>query len=129
MAPRLPASRLRFICDMIESKTFTTSQMAEEAECSKLTIINIRRNLRQFGSVHAPLTRVGRKRTVTPPMLEALCDRLSEKPGVYLDEMAFFLWDEFQTLVTTSSIRRALIAKGWSKKTARQRAREQNADL
>lgn len=32
-------------------------------------------------------------------------------------------------MVTTSSIRRALIAKGWSKKTARQRAREQNADL
>jgi hypothetical protein len=29
--------------------------MAEEAKCSKVTIINIRRNLRQFGSVHAPL--------------------------------------------------------------------------
>jgi hypothetical protein len=32
-------------------------------------------------------------------------------------------------MVTTSSIRRALVAKGWSKKTARRRAREQNADL
>lgn len=52
-----------------------------------------------------------------------------EKPGLYLDEMAVFLWDEFQTLVTVASIRQALVAKSWSKKTARQRAREQNADL
>ena len=64
-----------------------------------------------------------------PLMIEALCDYLCEKPGLYLDEMAVFLWDEFQTMVITSSIRRALVAKGWSKKTARQRAREQNADL
>jgi transposase len=103
--------------------------MAEEADCSKPTIKNIRRNLRQFGSVHAPPTRVGRRRTVTPLMLEVLCDHLLEKPGLYLDEMVVFLWDEFQTLVTTSSIRRALVAKGWSKKTARNRAKEQNADL
>lgn len=95
MSPRLPASKLHLIRDMVESQSLTTSQMAEEAECSKLTIINIRRNLRQFGSVHAPVTRVGRKRTVTPLMMEALCDHLSEKPGLYLDEIAVFLWDEF----------------------------------
>jgi hypothetical protein len=52
-----------------------------------------------------------------PPVREAW--------SLYLDEMAVFLWDEFQTLVTTSSIRRALVTKGWSKTTARQRAREQ----
>lgn len=103
--------------------------MAEEAECSELTVKNIRRNLRQFGSVHAPPTRVGRRRTVTPSMLQALCEHLLEKSGLYLDEMVLFLWDEFDTLVTTSSIRRALIAKGWSKKASRQKAREQNADL
>lgn len=65
----------------------TTSQMAEEVECSKLTIINIRRNVRHFGSVHAPLTRIGRRRTVTPLMMKALCDHLYAKPGLYLDEV------------------------------------------
>lgn len=45
-------------------------------------------------------------------MLEALCDHLLEKPGLYLDEIAIFLWDKFQTVVTTSSIRRALAFKG-----------------
>jgi transposase len=117
------------IRDMIETQSFTTSQMAEEAECTKLTIINIRRNLRQSGTIYAPQTRIGRKLTVTPLMIKALCDHLSEKPGLYLDEMAVFLWDEFQTMITTSSIRRALVATGWSKKAARQRAKEQNADL
>ena len=54
MAPRLPPSKLHLIRDMIESQSFTTSQMAEEAECTKVTIINIRRNLRQFGNYICP---------------------------------------------------------------------------
>lgn len=90
---------------------------------------NIRKNLRLFGSVHAPPNRIGRRRSITPPMLEALCDHLLEKPGLYLDEMAVFLWDEFHMLATTSSIRRALAFKGWSKKTTQRRAKEQNAEL
>lgn len=52
--------------------------MAEEAECNKVTNINIRRNLRQFGSVCAPLTRIGRKSTVTLVMIDMLCDYLLE---------------------------------------------------
>lgn len=129
MAPRLPPLKLYLIRDMIQSRSLTTSEMAEQAECSDRTIKNIRKNLRQFGNVHAPTNRVGRRRTITPRMLEALCDHLVEKPALYLDEIAVFLWDEFETQVTTSSIRRALVAHGWSKKVSRQRAREQNPDL
>ena len=44
-------------------------------------------------------------------MIDALRDYLSETPGLYLDEIAVFLYDEFSTLVTTSIISRALIAK------------------
>lgn len=62
-------------------------------------------------------------------MLDALCDHLFEKPGLYLDEMVLFIWDEFRILATTSSIRRALIVTGWSKKSIHQRAKEQNAEL
>jgi hypothetical protein len=67
----------------------------------------------------APLNRGGRRRTITPGMLEALCDHPVEKSALYLDEMDVFLWDEFETLVTTLSIRRALVAHGWSKKVSR----------
>jgi len=62
-------------------------------------------------------------------MLRALCDRLTEKPNLYQDEMVVFLWDEFEMMVTTHSIGRALASIGWSKKTARRVAQEQNADL
>jgi hypothetical protein len=62
-------------------------------------------------------------------MLEALCDYLLEKPTLYLDEMAVFLWDEFDIHVTISSISRALSSIGWSKKIARQKAKERNQDL
>ena len=90
MAPRLPLSKLEMIQHMILSKPLTASQMAKAAGCSKRSIINISNNLGRFGNVRAPPTRVGRRRTVTPPMIEALCDRLLEKPGLYVDEMAIF---------------------------------------
>ncbi|KAJ5365248.1 hypothetical protein N7517_008134 [Penicillium concentricum] len=72
MAPRLPRAKLKMIQDMISSKSLTTSEMANAAECSKRSIINISNNLRWFGNVKAPQTRVGRRRTFTPSMLEAL---------------------------------------------------------
>jgi transposase len=114
---------------MILSKSLSASQMTKAAEYSKRSIINISNNLRQFGNVGAPATRVGRRRSITPPMIEALCDRLLEKPGLYVDERTIFLWDEFRVQVTNSSLKRALASVGWSKNVTRQRAKEQNADL
>lgn len=48
MAPRLSPLKLALIRDMIESKSLSISEMAEQAECSKQTIISIRNNLRQY---------------------------------------------------------------------------------
>jgi hypothetical protein len=42
-------------------------------------------------------------------MLEALCDHLLEKPGLYLEDMAVFFWDEFDLQVTTGNISRAFL--------------------
>lgn len=55
--------------------------MAEQAEYSKQTVISTRNNLRQFGSLYAPQTQVGRRRTITPLMIEALYDQRYEKPA------------------------------------------------
>jgi hypothetical protein len=48
-----------------------------------------------FGSVKAPPIKGGRPRNITPVMLEALYEHLIDKPALYLDEIAVFLWDEF----------------------------------
>lgn len=62
-------------------------------------------------------------------MLDALRERLIEKPQMYLDEMIVFLFDDFGVLVDASTISRALTSISWSKKKMRQIARERNADL
>ena len=49
-------------------------------------------------------------------MLDALRDYLTEKPGLYAEEMAIFLWDDFNVLPSPSSIKRALSQEGWTKK-------------
>jgi hypothetical protein len=36
-------------------------------------------------------------------MLDALCEHLLEKPGLYPSEMIVFLWGEFEVLVTAST--------------------------
>ncbi len=54
----------------------------------------------------------GRSRSITPPILEALRERLLEKPDLYLDEMVVFLWDESKVFTTTSSISRVLASIG-----------------
>lgn len=48
---------------------------------------------------------------------------------MYQDEMVVFLWDEFEVLVTTYSISRALASIRWPNKTARRIAKERNANL
>lgn len=58
-------------------------------------------------------------------MLKALCDRLPEKPDLYLDEMAVFLWDELYMQVTGCSISRALTSIGWLT-SAWQKPKERN---
>ncbi|KAL2695201.1 hypothetical protein AAEP93_003954 [Penicillium crustosum] len=97
MTPNLPSSTREFIRDMILSKSLTTSQIADAAGCSARSITTMRTNLRQFGDTKTPPIRAGRPGSIIPPMLEALCDNLLEKPSLYLDKMALFLWDEFGT--------------------------------
>ncbi|KAJ5675344.1 hypothetical protein N7462_008241 [Penicillium macrosclerotiorum] len=130
MAPTLEAWRLELIRDMTQDfKQYTNAQIAEAAHCTPRSISTARSNLRCFGNVRASTNGIGRRRTITPPMLEALCERLLKKPDLYQDEMVVFLWDEFRILVTIHSISRALVSVGWSKKAARRIARGRNIEL
>jgi hypothetical protein len=44
-------------------------------------------------------------------MLDVLREHLLERPDQYLGEMAVFLWDEPEALVTTSTISKALLGR------------------
>ncbi|KAJ5740909.1 hypothetical protein N7493_000781 [Penicillium malachiteum] len=116
MAPNLASSKHHLISAMIYSGDIYISQIAKAAGCNRSTIKRISFNLRMFGSVKAPASK-------------ALCNHLVERPTLYLDEMAIFLWDEFALYVTKLSISCALISNGWSKKVAKVKAQECNLNL
>lgn len=101
-----------FIHDMINSGELSISEIAEAARCSKRAITRIRSNLRLFGSITAPPMKARRPLSITPIILEALCDYLVEKPDLYLHEIELFFLDEFDVPVLKSTISDALHRKG-----------------
>src|SRR5450432_4643495 len=96
MAPNLAESQHAQIRDMVLDNR-PTDEIADIVECGKV-------NLRLFGSTKAPSNSVGRPRSITPPMMDALCEYLLEKPGLCRDEMVLFVLDEFNTHVSTFGI-------------------------
>ena len=120
MAPHLAASQRELIRHMISDGSLKVSEMAKLAQCSERSIKAIRVNVRCFSATNAPRNRGGRRRSLTPSMLDALRERLLEKPSLYLNELMVFIHDEFNVLVTESTISRALKSIRWSKKKARQ---------
>jgi transposase len=129
MAPRLAASQYDMIRDMIVSKSLRAIDIAAAVGCSDRKIRNIQSNLHCFGSTIASCNGGGRRRYITPVMLDALRNWLLEKPGIYQDEMAVFLYNEFEVVVYNSAVSRALASIGWTRITTRQIPKERNADL
>ena len=130
MAPNLAAAQREQIHAMIQAGHFTADQIAQVAGCSSRSVKAIRSNVRAFGNPSAPFTApIGRSRIITPVMFDALKELLLGKPDRQLDELAAFLQDDFDVEVSKSTISRTLKAEGWSKKTIRRKAKEQNEDL
>jgi hypothetical protein len=111
MAPNLADLQHVQIRDMILSNCPPT-EIADVVGCSERSVFAIQSNLRHFGSTKAPLNGIGRPRSITPQMLDALCEYLLEKPDLYRDEMVLFVLDEFGTHVIPSSIGRTLKFRG-----------------
>jgi transposase len=129
MAPNLAVVTHQIVRDMILSGTLPQKQMADAAHCSERGIQRITRNLHLFGTTKAPSNGAGRRLRITSHMLDILCEYLLVKPGLYQDEMAVFLFDEFGIHVTTSDVSKSLKSIKWYKKSSRQVAQERNADL
>ena len=130
MAPRLSPAQHAEIRYMLEDGRFRHKQIGKATNSSLDAVKAIKRNLRNFGSTMAPLpSRGGRPPSITTPMRDALLEYLVQKPGSTLEEMAIFLWDEFEANPSNSSISRTLQSVKWSKKVARAIAKERSADL
>lgn len=82
MAPNLAAAQHELIRDMTLSKSLKYSEVARVAGCNTRTIKKISANPRYFGRTTASQNEGGRPRTLTSLMLDALRDRLLEKPDL-----------------------------------------------
>jgi transposase len=111
-------------------KKRTQADIAAAAGWSDRSIRSIASNLRRYGTTKAPPNGVeGRRRKITPPMLEALLEHLIEKPRLYQDEMAVFLCDEFGIHIKIPCISKTLKSIRWSKKASRHIAQDRNDEL
>jgi transposase len=102
--------------ELILSGLYSNEDIAAAVHCNVRAIQRHRRNLRVFGSISGLPNQGDSNPKLTKSMIAALLRHLFEKPDLYLDEMAWFLWDEFQVSVSASTISRALHYAGWSKK-------------
>jgi hypothetical protein len=82
IAPNLAELQHVQIRDMILSNCLA-AEIANVVGCSKRSVFAIKSNLRCFSSTKASSNSVRQPRSITPLMLDALCEYLLEKPGLY----------------------------------------------
>ena len=95
---------------------------------SQRTLQRYRHSFNAYGLVYMPAENTG---TGRPPLLnnlhtEELLEYLIQRPCAYLDEMAYFLLDEFDTPVSLQTVYRALRRARWSRKIQRKIAAQRN---
>ena len=134
MAPNLSAAARNLLHDLILGKSLggkglKDKEIAELVGCSTRTIRNGRSNVRDFGTIDAPLNSVGRPKKVSPTMWAALKSQLACEPCMTQEEMAAFLRREFDVDVSRATLGRLVNAADWSRKVTRTVAQERNPDL
>lgn len=108
MAPNIVKSTLVLIRDMISSDELSISEIAAAIGCSERTITRIRSNLRLFSSIKASSIKARQPQSITPIILDTLCDYLLKKPDLYLHKIELFLLNKFNVSVPKSTISNTL---------------------
>ena len=94
------------------------------------TVQRMRHSFRRYGLVYVPPTDLGgRPPTLNDQHTAELLIYLEQRPSAYLDEMAYFLFDEYELLVDEATVYRALKRLGWSRKVNRKVAAQRNIHL
>lgn len=128
MAPQLDAAQRSLIKTLL-AQGFENQLIASKASCSKRTVQKMRLERLDSEMPTRKPTRVSRRSRMTTRMQKALCDRLIKQPYMYRCEMADFLYRHFATRLSERSIGRTLRSIGWTRKTIRRIAQQQDDDL
>lgn len=97
---------------------------------SLTTLYKMRQTWHLYGTVYIPSESLGGRPMIISELLgQELLNYLEERPMAYLDEMAYFLLDEYGVAVDEVTVWRCLTRLGWSRKIRRKVARERNQTL
>ena len=94
------------------------------------TVERYRQSFNCYGLISVPAdTGHGRHLVLNNLYTQELLGFLAERPSAYLDEMAYFLVDEYGLTVSPITVYRALKRSKWSRKVQRKIAAQRNAQL
>jgi hypothetical protein len=128
----LPPSKRQLIMTLLGDKKHP-KDIATEAGCSEATVYTYRTNMLHFNEPMAPsISRMGRPKILTEEMMEVQpfamemsmdtdgnrtsLEFASERTSVYLDEIVWFLWGEYEVVVSESTVSRVFTKRRWAKK-------------
>lgn len=129
MPPRLPEAQIDRICARLRAGDTVRSIVADE-DVSARCVRNYASNLTVFDSPHSSsITKMGRPKLLAPGHLAILEDWLLGRPESYLDEMQYFLWDQFNITCYISTIKRSLDSADHTRKRLKKKASERCPEL
>ena len=89
----------------------------------------MRRNWERFNEVAKPQLAAGRRKKLNQQQIDQILVYLDQRPTSYLDEMCWFLYDEFDVLVSESTVSQTLKQMAWNRKMAIRIAQQRNQSL
>ena len=95
----------------------TTKWIRQATGVCVAQVNKMRKNWELYSLTIAPKhEQQGRPRHITAAMEEDLLGYLEQRPTAYLDEMAWFIFDEYDVEVTPRTISNCLHRMGWTRK-------------
>jgi transposase len=95
----------------------TNAAIASKHGISTSQVWKMRRNYTYYGDTQAPcISRRGRPPLLTKSQEDALLQYLNNRPDAYLDEMCWFIFDEFNIIIAESTLSQVLARRRWTRK-------------
>lgn len=107
---------------------YSNDQIVAGYDVSIRTVRRMRKTWKEWDMVYIPnqVVKPGPRHKIDDLLQEELLIYLDSRPMAYLNEMAWFLYDEFDVRVDETTVWRSLQRLGWSRKNMRRIARQRN---
>lgn len=131
MPSALPDHEMTLIFHRLFNLDWDPLEIAQEHRVTVRAVRRWRKNWQLFGTPRPPrgCCKMGRPRICTLAQEESLLQYISDNPSVYLDEMAWYLFDCYSLRPKVATIFNILSRHNWNRKLATKLAAQRNETL